>query len=706
MANSFSHLIPKQDTETNEDKNDYPVNSGKSDSSLSSNSFASLIPSLETVEDVGRSALTGLRSGVEGLVGLPGDIDKGLSWLVRLGAQKAGIAPEGEDYINRTGRFERPLDLGSSGVRAATESVVGQGYQPKTTAGEFAKTIGQFVPGSTMGPGGMAQKAFSYGVIPAVASETAGQMTKGSEAEPYARLAAALGVSGGTLGATGRFAKRQANKVLDPITGTASPSTVANRRIASAMEKDASFQGLPGYKPLTQQEFQAAQSRGQPVTNLERGGEMTRGLARNAANVSPEARAKLVQATEPRFPTQGERTADFVKGFGGGKDAFASRDALIQEARKVRTPMYQEAYKKGQYGIDKSGLEELQAAPAISGGRAKQEGLGGAMQDAEIRIRNRHAAEASENAALGKSTPPVDFRIQGTKGYTLEFWDAVKQSLDDDINRYFSRGDNGRARELTLLRDRLVNELDEAIPTYKSARGTASTYFNASNALEAGEKFATAGARFKNADAKSALSKMTSREQELFREGYISRMVANAEEAVDRQNLANRLMNSTAARERTNLVLGEKGANELAAQLNVENLMEAGRKEIIGNSQTARWLLEAGITTGGVGVGAYGLYTGDPNALTIAGIIGGRRILSNAAERKVALEIANKLSTANPEAIKEATKQLAKRPAMLSNLNRFLQATLRSSAQTVSDFQTPNRDKKQDSLANKLRNLK
>ncbi len=84
----------------------------------------------------------------------------------------------------------------SSQLRNAVESYTGPFYQPKTIVGDYAKTVGEFVPGALLMPeGSLATNALRYGVLPALSSETAGQFTKGTAAEPWARAV------GGIVGA-------------------------------------------------------------------------------------------------------------------------------------------------------------------------------------------------------------------------------------------------------------------------------------------------------------------------------------------------------------------------------------------------------------------------------------------------------------------------------------------------------------------------
>jgi hypothetical protein len=75
-------------------------------------------------------------------------------------------------------------------VSNATTDLIGPHHQPQTVPGEYSRTVGQFAP-AALAPGGALTKAGMV-LAPALTSETAGQITKGTSAEPYARLGGAL----------------------------------------------------------------------------------------------------------------------------------------------------------------------------------------------------------------------------------------------------------------------------------------------------------------------------------------------------------------------------------------------------------------------------------------------------------------------------------------------------------------------------------
>lgn len=144
-------------------------------------------PGPSHLADITKSAASGLAGGAINLAGLPGDIQTGVLSLLR----QAGIELPGNAFPNiAIGGL--PIQAPTSGlIREAAERATGPFYEPQTTAGEYAQTLGEFAPaaigGATTAIGKVAQAA-----LPAIASETAGQMTEGTAAEPYARAAGAV----------------------------------------------------------------------------------------------------------------------------------------------------------------------------------------------------------------------------------------------------------------------------------------------------------------------------------------------------------------------------------------------------------------------------------------------------------------------------------------------------------------------------------
>ena len=194
---------------------------------------AAAAPTVGVAEDIAKGAVGGLGRGVAGTIGLGGTIGN----LTRWGLEKAGVPEGGIDYAKRVLNRAAPMTRAFSGpdagqVQRAMEGVTGKFYEPQYIPGQFASTIMEFAPGALM-PGGVvggglrraiAAKTLNT-VVPAITSETAGQFTKDTPYEPYARFAG--GLVGGVAGA----------KLATPI----GPTEGAYAKAVAALEKE----GIP-----------------------------------------------------------------------------------------------------------------------------------------------------------------------------------------------------------------------------------------------------------------------------------------------------------------------------------------------------------------------------------------------------------------------------------------------------------------------------
>ncbi|MBD8906929.1 hypothetical protein [Methylorubrum zatmanii] len=203
--------------------------------------------------DVAKALPTGAVKGAIGLAGLPGDVQEMSNSLIdraMLGAAHLVMDATGLGYQAGTPEreeFDRLyLGIGSGGglptskdVRRGVEKATGPLYEPKTVPGQYAQTVGEFAPGALVGPGGVARRVAET-VIPAALSETAGQATKGTTAEPLARLAG--GVSGNLGVAT---AAARADAPARAIVAATRGTTEADLAAAQALGETAQRVGVP-----------------------------------------------------------------------------------------------------------------------------------------------------------------------------------------------------------------------------------------------------------------------------------------------------------------------------------------------------------------------------------------------------------------------------------------------------------------------------
>lgn len=145
-------------------------------------------PTYEGFGDAAVGAAKALGSGlVRGAVGfstLPGNLEALGSAGINKLAGMAGVGP----VVNNETLFPTYNDF-----MGRLENTVGPLYKPKTVPEQYLNTLGEFAPAALGGGTSLAAKAAQV-AAPAVLSETAGQITKGTAAEPYARVA------GGMLG--------------------------------------------------------------------------------------------------------------------------------------------------------------------------------------------------------------------------------------------------------------------------------------------------------------------------------------------------------------------------------------------------------------------------------------------------------------------------------------------------------------------------
>lgn len=177
----------------------------------------------ETALDAVKSGGVGLAKGAIHLAGLPGDIRSLVGAATDWAGGKMGFNQADIDKFKTASQanamrspFTAPFAVGptSQDVQNKVEDYTGEFRKPQTVAGEYAQTIGEFAPAAAIGPGGWLART-AQTVVPAVTSETAGQVTKGKPSEPYARFAGALvGGVGTTLASRPGTASRALREQL------------------------------------------------------------------------------------------------------------------------------------------------------------------------------------------------------------------------------------------------------------------------------------------------------------------------------------------------------------------------------------------------------------------------------------------------------------------------------------------------------------
>lgn len=490
------------------------------------------------------------------------------------------------------------------------------------------------------------------------AADTASRATMGGALGAAAGGAAPVVLQG--IEAAGRGIARAAEPIINSARGFSDVEGEAARRVVSAVRRDV----RNGDTGLTPGEFAGARADGQPAMIMDMGGETTRALGRSAANTSPEGRSILDRAISDRFEGQSGRVTDFLNRTFHYPNAHAQQQAIDQVERTTNRAAYQRAYNAGDRDVISPELERLLGAPAVGQAMAK-------------------AVESGKNRAItqgfGAFNPPVTIENgivrfnRGPNGApaspNLQLWDYTYRELRDSAQAAFRAGRNEEGGSLRNLAQTMRTELDRLVPEFGRARSTAAGFFQAENALEAGQNFVAQN--FGNRQAREAIGRMTPAERQLFQDGFVSRYVETVERSPDRRSILNKLANSPADREKLEIALGRDRANELETFLRVEGVMDLARGAIQGNSTTARQLIEAGLA-GGVG---YGAATGDwsPQSVFTAAFVGGlargaASRVNHSIDQNVARRVAGMLASDDPTALRRGVALVSRQPRFLNAL--------------------------------------
>lgn len=486
-------------------------------------------------------------------------------------------------------------------------------------------------------------------------------------------------ITGGAFGAlapvVGRGAELAARPIVNAVRGIVNPGNEAARRVASAIGRDV----RAGTAGMTEQEFLAARASGQPVNVMDLGGETTRGLARSAANTSPEGRAALDQSINDRFEGQANRLSDWLRTTFHFPDAVAQQSAIEQTARTSNRAAYRQAYSEGSGGLWSPELERMAGSGAV----------GSAM---------RKAAESAGDEAIvsgyGAMNPRITFtddgRMQFARGPNgvptypdLQYWDLVRRELSDAARR--AGPGTSEARRLGNFASSLNAELDRLVPSYAQARASAASFFGAEDALQAGRNFLNG--RAQNNEARVQISRMSPQERQLFQDGFVHQLIENIRETPDRRSAITKYFSSPGARERLNVVMGPQRARELESFVNVEGIMDRARTAVQGNSTTARQLFELGLAGGIGGLGGVGVYNQDPQQLMLAALAFGARRGGHAIDQRVARQVAGLLASNDSNRVRAGMLLLANnRPlfgALRNASDAFSSIAARGSAPTI-----------------------
>jgi hypothetical protein len=609
--------------------------------SLSGMAGSALTGALEGVPIAGPAILGGVERAAAGLSSLIDGESYGQN--LKQGQNAVANAKEANPYSNVAGQVAGNVaslvPLGATGIGARALGMTGPNLLSR--AGMSALSSGAISGADSLARGGDGADALASGGI-------------------GAGIGGAIPLVGAGISAG---AKAIGSRIAPTVNALTNPTAEASRRLGMALTRD--VEANPTMLMNSADEAAAA-ANNIPVVNADRGGETTRALARSVANQSPEARAVIENTASDRFGAQSQRAADFVSKLTNGRaDDLAYQEAIKATARQVNKPAYAAAYSAPEaQQVFTPRIQELMQSPSfrravdkVPQRSADRGAIDGFKEMANPFVKNSQGAYVLQRKADGTLVTP-----------TLQFWDHVKRNLDSDIGKLITGGDRTRAAELTSLKNELLGELDSAVPAFKNARQGAAGFFGAEDALEAGKKFATTPKLVP--EAVKAFQSFKPAEKDAFATGYASELIDRIKASGDRTNVINSVFKTQAGRESMSLVFGPQKMREIEAYVRVEDIADRLRGSM-GNSTTARQLIELGIGAGAGGAAGFGV-TGDWKG-ALLGAAGPRaaKFLGQRADAKVMEQIGKLLTSDNKSALRVAVQQAAKNPAYMDAIEQM-----------------------------------
>lgn len=161
-----------------------------------------VVPQDSTFMDTAKGVGAGLAQGAASMISAPAQVGNWLGEKVSGGVDRMlGYSPE-EIAARRSQAQSTERQYQQGSVLPDQANVRGPEFQAQSLPGQYAQTVAQFLPGTVIGgPAGMGAKLLGA-TAGGLGSETAGQATKDTAYEPYARLAG--GLLGGVAPAMGR----------------------------------------------------------------------------------------------------------------------------------------------------------------------------------------------------------------------------------------------------------------------------------------------------------------------------------------------------------------------------------------------------------------------------------------------------------------------------------------------------------------------
>jgi len=592
------------------------------------------------LEDIGKTVAARGTAGAAILAGLPATIGQGVEWVQeKLGFPITDKTPE--QAAGEQARF-----LGIPGTTYPTqkafeldikERLPYTEYEPFYKGSQYAGTAAEAVTTSLPGKLSKLPQRVAQGIVGGLGTEAAGQLAEAYGAEGYDAPARFIGGIAGTI-----LGSKAANAVRYFAQGNQQTEKMLLEALASDFRSD----------PNKLKQIQEAAASGAKINLLDMAGPETKALISQYAGKSPRAQ-QILGNIGAKLAERTQNAVDSVSGKISG--VFGRRlDAPLLEAteksigQKARNIVYDLAYSDPDAkDIFSTGIQELSRSDTMKKIMAD---VAKKATDPDSKIIPPTAGKpAGASTILAPDGTPIKTPAQAGTGGNLVFWDQVKQDLDDAIEAADRSGARGEMRRLVGLKNRLVTELDNAVPAYGRARDLASETFGAASAPKAGYNFVRNISVWDNAKVADALKKYTPESRKLFQEGA----AASVQDMIETKGVAHvaKMMNLPMHQQRMRLALGDNLFDTINGRVQAENLLAKTQGLQAMASGSTELPSVIGGTVGATGAAAINLLeTGamfQPDIKTVIGMMTGAAVGKGAQIAFSAREqaLANKLLT-------------------------------------------------------------
>ena len=287
-----------------------------------------------------KSVASGAMRGAAETVDFAADITNRILNLPLQITQKLGLL----ELLSPVVKEATGIDIGSSDdiripqrdpeaptVRSTLADVTGgfSEYQPLTPRGEYGSTLGEFLGGAAVVPLGGPLRSMASVTVPALASETAGQLTEGSEYENIARFAGALGIPVAQALATPglrRLVRGPADDIYGNLPGSNRSSSVQTLQNQGITDISAGQQiGSPNLMRLE----------GRAGPSLTAKQQLTSSILRQAGTKADLATPEVINATRKRIG----KVYDMADDAAGGVPTQAEGNFMLGALSKAQGDM-------------------------------------------------------------------------------------------------------------------------------------------------------------------------------------------------------------------------------------------------------------------------------------------------------------------------------------------------------------------------------